>query len=112
MKKNWLTVLGILFIVAGTVLSYFANWSVTEITGFAVTMFGAGLASANLWSKKSDTAKTYLSVLSIALVGAGAFIAGFTGLLAESTITTIMASVFGLVAIIAGLIVSAVNKSK
>jgi uncharacterized protein YjeT (DUF2065 family) len=112
MKKNWLTIIGILFIVIGTVISYFAKWELADVSGFAVTMFGAGLASANLWNKRKEDAKTYLCIISLALVGVGAFIAGFTGLIAESTMTTIMASIFGFVMIIAGLIVSAVNKTK
>lgn len=113
MKKNWLTIIGILFIVVGTVIAYFAKWELANISGFAVTMFGAGLATANLWDKRDKTAKAWLSVLSLVLVGLGAFIVGFGGIIAESLVTTIISSVFGFVAIIAGLIVSAVaNKSK
>ena len=55
MKKNWISVLGILFIVIGTVVSYFAKWELADISGFAVTMFGAGLMVANLWNKRSET---------------------------------------------------------
>lgn len=112
MKKNWLTVIGILFIVIGTVISYFAKWELSNITGFAVTMFGAGLATANLWNKRSAESKTLYSVLSLVLVGAGAFVIGFAGIIAESMVTTIITSVFGFVTIIAGLIVSAINKTK
>ncbi len=113
MKKNWLTIIGILFIVVGTVISYFAKWELADVSGFAITMFGAGFATANLWNKRDKTAKTWLSVLSLVLVGLGAFVVGFGGVIAESLVTTIISSVFGLVAIIAGLIVSAVaNKSK
>ena len=112
MKKNWLTVIGILFIVAGAAISYFAKWELADVSGFAVTMFGAGLACANLWNKRDPRAKTWLSVLSLALVGVGAFVAGFGGIVSESLVATIITSVVGLVAIIAGLIVSAVNKSK
>lgn len=113
MKKNWLTIIGILFIVVGVVIAYFSKWELADVSGFAVTMFGAGLATANLWNKRDETAKTGLSILSLVLVGVGAFIVGFGGIIAESLVTTIISSVFGFVAIIAGLIVSAVvNKSK
>lgn len=113
MKKNWLTIIGILFIVVGTVICYFAKWELADVSGFAVTMFGAGLATANLWNKRNQTAKTWMSVLSLVLVGVGAFVTGFGGVIAESLVTTIISSVFGFVVIIAGLIVSAVaNKSK
>lgn len=113
MKKNWLTIIGILFIVVGTVICYFAKWELADVSGFAVTMFGAGLATVNLWNKRDKTAKTWMSVLSLVLVGVGAFVTGFGGVIAESLVTTIISSVFGFVVIIAGLIVSAVaNKSK
>ena len=113
MKKNWMTIIGILFIVVGTAISYFAKWELADVSGFAITMFGAGLATANLWNKRDKATKTWLSVLSLVLVGGGAFVVGFGGVIAESMVTTIIASVFGFVAIIAGLIVSGVaNKSK
>jgi len=112
MKKNWLTVIGILFIVVGTVISYFAKFPMADVSGFAVTMFGAGLATANLWNKRDKTAKTWLSVLSLVLVGLGAFVVGFGGIIAESLVTTIISSVFGFVAIIAGLIIPAIAKKK
>ena len=76
-------------------------------------MFGAVLVTANLWDKRDKTAKTWMAVLSLVLVGVGAFIVGFGGVIAESMVATIISSVFGFVAIIAGLIISAVaNKKK
>ena len=60
LKKNWLTIIGILFIVVGTAISYFAKFPMADVSGFAVTMFGAGLATANLWNKRDKTAKTWL----------------------------------------------------
>ena len=113
MKKNWLTVIGILFIVVGVVISYFTKWELSDLLGFDSTMFGAGLVTANLWDKRDKTAKTWMAVLSLVLVGVGAFIVGFGGVIAESMVATIISSVFGFVAIIAGLIISAVaNKNK
>ena len=112
MKKNWISVLGILFIVIGTVVSYFAKWELADISGFAVTMFGAGLMVANLWNKRSETSKVYYSIASLVLVGVGAFICGFAGMISESLVTTIISSVFGFVVIIAGLILSKVANGK
>jgi len=112
MKKNWITVIGILFIVIGTAVSYFAKWELADISGFAVTMFGAGLMVANLWNKRSETSKIYLSIVSLALVGIGAFVIGFGGMIAETMVTTIITSVFGFVVIIAGLIFSKVSNGK
>ena len=109
MKKNWLTIIGILMIVAGTAISYFAKWALADVTGFAVIMFGAGLATANMWNKRNKEAKTWASILSLVLVGLGAFVAGFGGIISESLVTTIISSVFGLVAIIAGLFITAMQ---
>lgn len=113
MKKNWLTIIGIFFIVVGVVISYFAKWELANVSGFAVTMFGAGLACANLWNKRDKTAKTWMSIVSLILIGVGAFAIGFGGIISETLMTTIISSVFGFVVIIAGLLVSVVaNKSK
>ena len=113
MKKNWLTIIGIFFIVVGAVISYFAKWELANVSGFAVTMFGAGLATANLWNKRDKTAKTWMSIVSLILVGVGAFAIGFGGIISETLMTTIISSVFGFVVIIAGLFVSVIaNKSK
>lgn len=112
MKKNWLTVIGILFVVIGVAISYFAKWELADVSGFAVTMFGAGLMCANIWNKRDATVKTWLSVLSLVLVGVGCFIIGFGGVIAESLVTTIVSSVFGFIAIIAGLIIPAIAKKK
>lgn len=93
------------------VISYFAKWQVADVAGFAVTMFGAELTTANLWNKRGEIAKTWLQVLSLVLIGI--FVARFGGIIAESLVTTIIASVSGFVAIVvAGLIVFVVaNKS-
>lgn len=113
MRKNWFTVIGILFIAVGVAFSYFTKWELSNLLGFASTMFGAGLATANLWDKRDRTAKTWMAVLSLVLVGVGAFTVGFGGVIAESTVATIISGVFGFIAIVAGLIVSAVaDKSK
>lgn len=109
MKKNWLTIIGILLIVVGTVITYFAKWELADVTGFAVIMFGAGLATANMWNKRNKEAKTWTSILSLILVGLGAFAVGFGGIIAESLVTTIISSVFGFVVIIAGLIVASIQ---
>lgn len=112
MKKNWLTIIGIIFIVIGTVICYCAKWPLAEVTGFAVTMFGAGLATANLWNRRNKEVKTWLSVFSLVLIGFGSFVVGFGGVIAESIVTNIISSVFGFVIIIAGLVVSALQNKQ
>lgn len=106
MKKNFFLIAAIILIVAGVVVSYLGNFALADISGFAVTMFGAGLAAATLWGKRDTAKKLWVSVVGLVLIGAGAFALGFLGF-AENTMTMIISSVFGLVAIIAGLIITA-----
>ena len=119
MKKNffspvWLNMtihMAIILIIAGVVVSYLGNFALADISGFAVTMFGAGLAAATLWGKRDTAKKLWVSVVGLVLIGAGAFALGFLGF-AENTMTMIISSVFGIVAIIAGLIVTAIQGKK
>lgn len=108
MKKNFFLIMAIILIIAGVVVSYLGKFELADISGFAVTMFGAGLAAATLWGKHDKSNKLWVSVLGIVLIGAGAFALGFLGF-AENTMTLIISSIFGIVAIIAGLIVTAIQ---
>ena len=108
MKKNFFLVLSIVMMIAGVAFSYFAKWELADITGFALTMFGAGLAAATMWGKRDQSKKLWVSILGIVLIGIGAFSLGFLGF-AKDTVTIIISSVFGLVAIIAGLIVTSIQ---
>ena len=111
MKKNIFLIIGIVLVVAGCILGTFANFSASDIVGFAVTMFGAGVASWQMWSKRDKSKQTWLSVLSIVLVASGAFLLGFGGF-SQDTMTMIITAVCGLVAVIAGLIASGVQRQK
>ena len=100
-----LTVVGIVLMVFGAVIaSVFSGFELATISGFAVTMFGAGLATANMWKTRKAGSKTWLTVLSICLVGVGAFIAGFTGQVSENQVTTIIGYAVAFASLIAGLI--------
>ena len=107
MKKNFLIVIGLL----GVFIAYCANFALADITGFAVTVFGVGVATANLWGKRAPEKKTWLSVTSVVLIAAGSFILGFGGF-SENTMTAIISSVMGFVAIIAGLILGYLQAKK
>ena len=108
MRKNLLTIIGIVIVVAGAAVSTFAKFPLADITGLASVMFGAGLACAATWSKRDKEKPVWMSVLSIVLVAGGAFLLGFCGF-AESTMTTIITSVAGLVAILLGLLVQGIG---
>lgn len=112
MKNKLFLIVSIAFIIIGAIISYFAKLPLAQVSGFAVTMFGAGLAVGKLWNDKEKTAKGWLVILSMVLVGLGAFIAGLTGVITEAQVTAIIGYVFSLILIIAGIITSVVaNKA-
>ena len=39
MKKNILLILGLIFVIAGVAVAYFAKFELADVTGFAITMF-------------------------------------------------------------------------
>lgn len=108
MKGKLLTIFSLILIVAGTVAGYFAVNDVAQLSAFAVTMFGAGLAVANMWKNRKEGAKTWLVVLALVFLGLGSFLAGLTGALSEKTVTTVIGYTISLVAIIAGIVTTAV----
>lgn len=101
MKNKILIIIGVILIVVGAALSYFAGFAMADVTGFAVSMFGAGVACAGFWEKRKKT--DVLSILTVVCIGVGAFMLGFGGFV-ESTMTTIITGVLGLIAIIAGIV--------
>lgn len=112
MKNNIFLIVSIATILLGSAISYFAGIPEVQLVGFAVTMLGAGLLVANIWKERKPTAKSWLIVLSLALVGIGSFLAGVTGVLSEEQVKSIIGYTLALIMLIAGIIVQAVaNKS-
>lgn len=113
MKNKILLILSIALIVAGAVIGYFAKFEVAQVSAFAVTMFGAGLACATLWEHRNKEAKSVLVILCMVFVVLGAFLSGLTGIISESQVTTIIGLVFSLILIVAGIITSVIaNKTQ
>lgn len=115
MKKNWLTIIGIVFIVIGVVFGFAINgesFPQAEVLSMASVMFGAGLACANLWDKRNKEKKNWINILTLVLVGVGAFILGFFRVVEENTMTIIITTVIGLISIISGLVVTAITNKK
>lgn len=107
MKNKIVLILGLVCIIVGAAVGYFAGFELAQLSGFAISMFGAGLVACQLWTQKSDKKPAWLSAITIVLIAIGAFALGFAGF-AKETMTTVITSVFGLAAIIGGLILSAV----
>ena len=108
MKNKLFLIVSIAFIIIGAIISYFAKIPLVQISGFAVTMFGAGLAVGKLWNDRDKTAKSWMVILSMVLVGLGAFVAGLTGVITEAQVTATIGYVFSLILIIAGIVTSVI----
>ena len=111
-KKLFALILSLSFIAIGCAISYFAQFDGAKITGFAVTMFGAGLAVNQLWNERKPEAKTGLVVLGIALVGIGSFIAGLFLVMNIEQIKTYVGLIFAVIVFIAGLVVTYIGNKK
>lgn len=112
MKNKLFLIASIICIVGGAVLSYFAKIPEAQLLGFAVTMFGAGLMVANIWKEKKPEANKVIIIISLALVGVGAFLAGITGVLSEDQVKTLIGYTVAFVLLIAGLITSIVANAR
>lgn len=112
MKNNIFLIVSVATILLGAAISYFAGIPEVQLVGFALTMLGAGLLVANIWKERKPTAKSWLIVLSLILVGVGAFIAGVTGVLSEEQVKSIIGYTLALIMLIAGIITQAIaNKT-
>ena len=112
MKNKVVTILSIVFIILGSAIGAFVKIPEAQLAGFAVTMLGAGLLASRLWkeSGKEKGVISYLTLASIALVGIGAFVAGITGAISETQLTSIVGYVFALVLIVTGLVTTKLLK--
>lgn len=112
MKKKTIAIIAIVFIIAGTVCGYFAKNDMTALGAFAVTMFGAGVACAAMWEGRKPDASKKVVIATIVMVGLGSFLAGFTGIVSESEVTTVIGLVTSLILIISGIITYAFKASE
>ena len=111
-KKLFATIISLSLIAVGCVISYFAQFDAGKITGFAVTMFGAGLAVNQLWNGRKPEAKSWLVITGIALVGIGSFIAGLFMVMDIEQIKTYVGLIFAVIVFIAGLVVTYIGNKK
>lgn len=111
-KKLFALIISLSFIAVGCAISYFAQFDGAKITGFAVTMFGAGLAVNQLWNERKPEAKTWLVVTGIALVGIGSFIAGLFAVMDIEQVKNYVGLIFAVIVFIAGLVVTYIGNKK
>ena len=104
--KNIFKILGLVLIIAGSALAYFTTVPIAEYSGIAVAALGLALAIVGVLNKtEKKTWKEYVAVICFAVGGLFCGFAGFS----EALMTQVITAVFGVVALIAGLIVSFVK---
>lgn len=111
-KKLFAIIISLSFVAVGCVISYLAQFDGAKIAGFAVTMFGAGLAVNQLWNERKPEAKKGLVIAGIALVGIGSFIAGLFALMSIEQIKTYVGLIFAVIVFIAGLVTIYIGNKK
>ena len=104
--KNVFKILGLVLIIAGSALAYFTAVPIAEYAGIAVAALGLALAIVGVLNKtEKKTWKEYVAVICFA---AGGLLCGFAGF-TDAVLTQVITAVFGVVALIAGLIVSLIK---
>jgi amino acid transporter len=112
-KKLFALIASLSLIAIGCAILYFAQFNGADVTGFAITMFGAGLAVNQLWNGRKPEAKTWLVVLGIVLVGLGSFFAGLFAVMSIEQIKTYIGLIFAVILFVAGLVTVYIgNKTK
>ena len=107
--KNFFKILGLVLIIAGSALCYFSTVPVADGIGIAVTALGLALTIVGVLKKtEKKTWKEYVAIICFAV---GGLLCGFVGY-SEAIVTQVITAVFGVVALIAGLLISLKPKEK
>ena len=100
--KRFITILAVICIIAGCIIGKLSTVPQTQLGAIALEAFGfAALIIKTLKQAEKKTWKEYTSVILFAVAGILCAVAG----LAEATMTSIIAAVFALVAMIIGLFI-------
>lgn len=94
-----------LLIVVGVVFGYFADFATGQLVGFAVTMFGVGVAISKMWKERNPEKPDWLSIVTMAVIGVGALISGFTNVLTEDSLSSLISNVIAILMIVFGTLV-------
>lgn len=101
MKKKILFIIGLILLIAGCVMSYFAEIPQVTVVAIAGEALGLALTIAGAYSAaEKKTWKTYVTLISVPV---GALLLGFAGM-AKDTMTTLIISIIGVVALIIGIL--------
>lgn len=107
--KNFVKILGVILLVAGSVLGCFSTIAVADYIAIAVDACGlALLIGSTLKKAEKKTWKEYLCIVLFAIAG---FCCGFAGI-ADTVIAQLSTAIAAVVALITGLIVSSIKAKK
>ena len=100
--KNIITILAVACIIAGCIIGYNSSIAIADYGAIALEAFGfTVLVIKTVKEAKEKTWKEYSAVILFVIAGVCCGVAG----IAEATMTTIITTVAGLVALILGLLV-------
>lgn len=104
--KNIFKILGLVLIIGGSALAYFTAIPIAQYSGIAVAALGLALTIIGVLNKTEKV--TWKEIVAIICFAVGGFLFGFAGF-SEAILTQVITAVFGVVALVAGLIVSFVK---
>lgn len=109
MKNKILYIIGLVLMVAGAVLSYFAKVPLETAGGIVASAVGLGLIIAAAYTKAEK--KDWKLLLTIICLAVGGLLVGLGGM-AKDTAVSLITAVVGVVVMIAGLIPTLVAPKK
>ena len=106
MKKAW-TIIAVICIIAGCIIGQFSKIAIADYGAIALEAFGlVSLIIGTIKKTEERTWKEYTGVFLFVIAGACCAVAG----MAEATMTQIITTVAGLIALIIGLITINIKK--
>lgn len=107
--NKFFKILGLILIIAGSVLASFTSVAITQYSGIAVSALGLAVTIISVW--KGAEKKTWKEIVAIVCFAVGGLLCGFAGL-TDTVMTQIITAVGGLVVLIIGIISSFVVTKK
>ena len=99
--KNFVKILGIVLLIAGSAVSVFSSIALVDYIGIAVDALGLALLIVGTLKKAEK--KAWKEILAVILFAIAGFCCGIAGI-AEGTVTQLATAIAGVLALIIGLV--------